>query len=425
MAGKTQVASAGELGLYHNRLTHSLKVAQLGRRIAERLRAEYGSSNGTEPEFSYQAPPDPDLIEAACLAHDLGHPPFGHVGEETLNNALDERVTRQLAKDGKRPKVADVRSNSGFEGNAQTFRILAFLSARPPGDAFLGLDLTRATLDAVMKYPWYRPTDRKESKWGGYRLDKAAFEWTRSEAGWVEDAPLCFEAQVMDWCDDVTFAVHDLVDFYRGGFIPLDRLFDFSAEDQEGPFQLESFFESLPRSRNRRVAAMGRDRAWEVWREIQSFGEGFDIWRPTRQQKSALHLITSGLITFFLSAVSWSGRAPCRHLGSFLIDPIGETAEFKQDACELLKELIWHFVIRTPSFASQQVGQARVIEGLLEACRASHTEILPEDRREELNFHGDVLRACVDHVASLTERQAEASYRRLFGFEMGAITDAI
>jgi dGTPase len=126
LAGVTQVANASEGHFFHNRLLHTLKVAQVGRRIAESLVA--GDPN---------IPIDADVVETASLAHDLGHPPFGHAGESALSECIE--------------KAGDLE---GFDGNAQTFRILTRLAVRD--DDCTGLNLTRASLAATIKYPWVR-----------------------------------------------------------------------------------------------------------------------------------------------------------------------------------------------------------------------------------------------------------------------------
>src|SRR5258706_1848411 len=137
LGGVTQVISPGGSGLLvHNRLTHSLKVAQVARAVAERLT--------TDDRFASPLTAlggcDPDVVEAAALAHDLGHPPFGHLGEEVL-----DRLARQ------RLQLPD-----RFEGNAQSYRIVTSTEIR--GTSTIGLDLTAAVRAAMLKYPWTRKT---------------------------------------------------------------------------------------------------------------------------------------------------------------------------------------------------------------------------------------------------------------------------
>jgi dGTPase len=182
LQGKTQVYGAGASDYPRSRLTHSLEVGQIGRSLALRLGA------------------DPDLTEAICLAHDIGHPPFGHAGEQVLHQLL--------------------RDFGGFNGNAQNLRILTVLEQK--SQAYEGLNLTYATLDGLVKYPYpINPKLDKDdirSKKGYYKRDEAIVREFKTHERKT------FECELMNWADDVAYSSHDLEDAIAIGTIRHDDL---------------------------------------------------------------------------------------------------------------------------------------------------------------------------------------------------------
>ncbi len=257
LGAKTQVLQPGSNDFARTRLTHSLEVAQVGREMA----VEFGI--------------DPDIVDTACLAHDLGHPPFGHNGEKGLN---------EWAKDF-----------GGFEGNAQTLRLLTRIEQKvysKDGVAF-GLNLTRASLDASCKYPWTREFAIEDSgadrsiKFGVYEDDVPVFEWLRQGA---KDRVKCFEAQIMDFSDDVAYSVHDFEDAVVEGFIKLEQLKG-SAQDQAIVAEIERWNGNRISSSNL-AAALDRLQANQYW---------LTTYTGTPKDAGQLKNLTSSVIGSFVS----------------------------------------------------------------------------------------------------------------------------
>ncbi|MBE2254294.1 MAG: dNTP triphosphohydrolase [Myxococcus sp.] len=379
LADVTQVVAANEGRFFHNRLTHSLKVAQFGRRLTQRLLRD-------RPSAALSA----DVVETACLAHDLGHPPFGHIAEDEL----DEQV-KHLAK------VED-----GFEGNAQSFRVVTRLALRRTG--VRGLNLTRATLNAVLKYPWSRtPTKKDGTKWGHYKEDQPSFEFARG-LGPRGDAR-SIEAEIMDWSDDVTYAVHDMEDSYRAGMVPLDQLL-------AGGAARDSFVDSLEKESRKRA-----DRFLDALKHL----DVPELHRPfdgSSAQRGTLNWFSSQLINRFILAAKLKGDT--------LELPSNERFEV-----DTLKLVMKHFVFGHPALAAQQHGQRRVIRELFTTFWSAATsskdherKILPVQFRELLNDASDKTaraRLVADLIAGMTERDAISIHQRLTGTALGTVLDSI
>jgi len=364
LAGKTQVVGPGEgaevSGAPRTRLTHSLEVAQIGRGIAEDLGC------------------DPDVVDTAGLAHDIGHPPFGHNGER----ALDELAG----------------ACGGFEGNAQTLRILTRLELKIAGS---GLNLTRAVLDAASKYPWVRAPG--ERKYGAYAVDAPVLAWVR------EGAPprrRCLEAQIMDWADDVAYSVHDVEDGLVSGRIDLAALATVAERD--------GLVELAARNFGGDPGAL-TDAARELW-TLPVVADVVAAGVTSAAGQLAMKRLTSGLVGRFVVAATdatraANGDAPLARYAADLVVPPTAAAEVA-----LLKAVALRFVMRDPARLAMQARQRELLTELAEALVAKAPDALdpvfatawaeaPDDPAR--------LRVVVDQVALLTDQQAVARHRAM------------
>lgn len=411
LAEVTQVVSPSEGSVYHNRLTHSLKVAQIGQRLAQYFVHR-------QPELAAKYGIDSDAVEAAGLIHDLGHPPFGHIAEKELN--------RLLVKDG----IVD-----GYEGNAQSFRIVTKLSVR--NEDLPGLDLTRATLNASLKYPYLQAASdnplgappesiQRRRKWGAYESERYEFEFARQESVEEHRSP---EAQIMDWADDLAYSIHDTEDFYRAGLIPLDRFAQLPDAVEEFLTQVQHRWEE--KSINTHI---GWELAAECFRGICKWMP-FEAYRPTEFQRAQLRGYMSDRLNRYLTATGL--REEPDEFGGVLAISEEHLAEV-----ELLKELTWQFVIKNPPLASIRHGQRRIISDLyrifadcvLSGNRPSKWTLIPAKELDMLTRsveeNGVVpdstkLRIVADAISSMTDRQATLMHQRLTGVSPGSVLDSI
>jgi dGTPase len=370
LAGKTQVLGPGEgadiSGIPRTRLTHSLEVAQIGRGMAEDLGC------------------DPDVVDTAGLAHDIGHPPFGHNGERALD---------QFAADC-----------GGFEGNAQTLRILTRLEPKiGDGELNNGLNLTRACLDGSSKYPWPRRPGRR--KFGVYADDRAVFEWVR--AGAPADR-CCLEAQVMDWADDVAYSVHDVEDGILTGRIDLAAL--------AVPGERAALVEIAAGHFGAERAALEEAAVALLALPVVAAVRGFAISSAQISAHRALKRLTSELVGRFVQAATDAtqaryGDGPLRRYAADLVVPERERAQ-----CALLKGIALRYVMRRPGAQGRYEEQREIIVDLvrvlcarapdgLDAVFAPLWKAAPDDAAR--------LRVVVDQVASLTDPAAVAWHDRI------------
>jgi dGTPase len=362
LAAKTQVVEVGQADFPRTRLTHSLECAQIGR--------ELGAALGC----------DPDLVDAACLAHDLGHPPFGHNGELALT---------QVAKDC-----------GGFEGNAQSLRLLTRLEAKVPG---AGLNLTRAALDATLKYPWLASA-ADGPKYGCYDEDAETFDWIRDGA--PPDRP-CLEAQVMDWADDVAYSVHDLEDGLHSGLITLEKLQE--QDERTAVVQVTLADYCRPGSVTEAELAGIFDRLLGLGFWPGSFDGG-------RHTAAAVKNLTSELIGRFCRAAERATGRPDSAAPSIRYATDLEVPRQQRLECALLKGVTAHYVMRREGAIASQARERAVLTELAQALADGAPAALdPMFRPEYLAAGSDVgrQRVIVDQVASLTDTSALAWHARL------------
>lgn len=359
---------------------------------------------------------DPDAVEASCLAHDLGHPPFGHIAEEVLNELAREHV----GKDG------------GFEGNAQSFRLVTRLCQRASAG---GLNLTRQTLGGLLKYPWpwHRedPLGKRERKWGYYLEDKDAFDFARRDYshGTNDELPeLSLEALIMEWADDLTYAVHDVDDFFRAGLIPLHHLA--TESDDEGK-RLASLMEE---------AQAASPKAWPRWTidelldAVQHVAAGVGptgAYVPTMSLRRDMRRFGSELITRYLGAFTLENDKESKKVRV----QIDEAIEREVAALKMLAHI---YVIRRPGLAVVQHGQKRVIKDLFHFyLKASQSDpgkggdrrVFPPGARQILDAGTDEAgpraRVVADLLSGLTETAALELHQRMIGGHAAPALDGI
>jgi dGTPase len=364
LAAKTQVLSpAAGLDFARNRLTHSLEVAQIGRELA----ADLGI--------------DPDVVDAACLGHDLGHPPFGHNGERALNDW-----------------AADI---GGFEGNAQTLRMLTRLEPKVfgPDGANYGINLTRASLDASCKYPWGQdqavedPSGRQ--KFGHYTEDTAVFDWLRAGA---PAGRLCIEAQVMDLADDIAYSVHDFEDAIVEGYIEVAEMGERSRHDGLALGMAEWVGNGISIDALR--AAFDRLAAVEAW---------LSSWDGSRPNRGRLKNLASQLIGRFVGAAQRATlavhpQAALARYGADLVVPEDTRAEIA-----VLKGIVGTYVManvtRQPVYLRQREMLIELADRLLE-IGPGHLDVEFQADWAEAADDRARQRVIVDQIASLTDQNA-------------------
>ena len=380
LQAKTQVFQSGEYDFYRTRLTHTIEVARIARSIAEYL-------NATSPALAPDCFIDPDLVEAVGLAHDLGHPPFGHIGERKLNDLMAQ--------------------SGGFEGNAQSLRLLADqLYARP--EAPQGMAPTRALLDGVLKYAptWSEACARRDGRPPNHHFiydtqaDLRAFIWDDGELP-PDERTKAIECQIMDWADDTAYSLHDIVDGARAGFLTVQRLEAWKAEREALAPEAEAEFATLLET-----LRAGRE-------EVRASKKVGDYIRAVRLVPADGPLATKSM----------------RHRFALEIDPA------VQAVCKLHKTIAVELIFRSAPI--QQIEfKGGFILGRLYAALADNY-LAPKGRPLAIlptPWAGWLARAAsetarhrllCDFLASLTDTHAVRLYQRLYDADFGSITDLV
>ncbi|WP_178945943.1 deoxyguanosinetriphosphate triphosphohydrolase [Kocuria sp. TGY1127_2] len=372
---KTQVVSPSSDDFIRTRLTHSLEVAQVGREVGRMIGC------------------DPDVVDAACLAHDLGHPPFGHNGEAAL-----DVIAAQAG---------------GFEGNAQTLRLLSRLEPKvimPDGHS-AGLNLTRACLDAACKYPWTKEdapvtNGRKSRKFGVYEDDLPVFEWFRDGA---PPGQKCLEAQVMDLADDISYSVHDVEDAVFGGHVQLGWM-DRPAERDRVMTWTQRWY--MPDTDPEELeAALVR---------LQHLDEWLPLMTGTRASMAALKALTSRLIGRFAGEAIAATRAEYGQGNLTRYDAQLRIPRDTLTEIAVMKGIATAYVMAVrdqgPLYENQREMLAVLVEALMDTDGLFLDPVFAADWREtDRQDEAGRLRLVVDQVASLTDSSAVRLQDRITG----------
>ena len=364
LAAKTQVMLAGVADFPRTRLTHTLEVAQIARELGDALGC------------------DADVVEVAGLAHDLGHPPFGHNGEEEL-----DRLAHGIG---------------GFEGNAQTLRVLARLEAKITDEtgASAGLNLTRASLDASCKYPWPRKPGLR--KFGCYADDAGVFDWLRRGA---PGERTCLEEQVMDWSDDVAYSVHDAEDAVHSGLLDLAEFRSASVQQELVAIARERY--APDRDVHALTEAMGRLTSLEYWP-----GQ-FD---GSMASLVELKTFTSYLIGRFCVSAQIAtqieyGSEPLTRYAASLVVP-----DEVRDEVSVMKAVAVKYVMNRPGADAEYARQREVIAELVHGLTLDEGRSLEpwlKPTFDAATTDAQRFRVIIDQVASLTDVSVIDWHRRI------------
>lgn len=375
LQSKTQVFWSGEYDFYRTRLTHSLEVAQIGRSICNYL-------NTRSDLLSADYFIDSDLVEAACLSHDLGHPPFGHAGERTLNTLMQE--------------------DGGFEGNAQTLRLL---TERIFSSSKAGMNPTRAFMDSVLKYKtlWSELNTKEKPPKNHFIYDEQSkyLDWVLGGSdfpaeyvpGPSRDSFRSIECQIMDWADDTAYSLNDLADSVRAGFLTIERVERWAEEHDCGMEKGTPVGDLLRSIRGNRVELMAGNRIGRYIQSVRLEEDSNFMSGSTNRYKYKL-VVDKGVQL--------------------------ETQEFKKLTLDL--------VFRSPELNQLEYKGDHLLSKLWEILgnESSPYFLMPNEVAAELKSTPDLTvrrRLLCDYFASHTDGSATRLYKRLIVPDFGSIGD--
>ncbi|UVI30011.1 deoxyguanosinetriphosphate triphosphohydrolase family protein [Paenibacillus spongiae] len=396
MQGKSQVFGAGTGDYYRTRLTHSIEVSQIAREVARRL-------NKTEAFLAKREHPglviEPEVVECASLAHDLGHPPFGHKGEEVLHKLLSSQY------------------GLSYEGNAQNFRILMFLEKRAGSDS--GLDLTAAVLLGINKYPFSLGEPGRMK--GVYPREWEGINYLR-ELWAMPEGRATLEAQLMDLCDDIAYSTHDIEDGIRAGKIQMNR--SFFEDDRLAEHLVQEIVEDHGNGNvgweQVDIPAMVRrvfDLYLEQWENIY-FACDREVSRTRREMKARW-------VSQFAAQVGIIDDPDTGWKRVTFVRDGAEDLELLR-TMEILKKLAWVTLIKDFRVQRLQKRSEIMLQRLWESFKEETTGrlIIPPDWIESYERQRQSWpwpRLVADYVSGMTDTYAEKVYGELFASRSGSI----
>lgn len=386
LQNKTQVFLSGEFDFYRTRLTHSIEVSQIGRSICNHLNRQDDGPLGDD--FIV----DQSLVEAVCLAHDIGHPSFGHAGEAVLNELMYKREA------------------GGFEGNAQNLRILDDLFYRS-GAEWKGMNPTRGFLDGMLKYKTLHADSKEKENHFVYDFQQGTLNFVSGQPSFREalkgdegslNSFKSIECRIMDWADDIAYSIHDVSDGIQAGFVTVKTIRNWQeakTEDYTGEDDVHL---------DRLCEAVMKDRH-----------NGY----------------LNGMIGKFIHGTTVVERR------NFLSDRTNRYAyDIKVDPamrklCKLMKKLSMALVFRTPQIHQTEYKGRRILKKLFEVFEKEYV-LLEKPRYQLLPAHyGRAIAAAADdkwkyriicdYISGMTDGFVVRTYRRLFDPQFGSITDLV